>query len=78
VRCESGNQRCEEGCMCDGRAVASQWHYRVRATGEWRRRHGGGVSEGLGLGRLKSGVFILPRLPGLGFALVGGGHADHP
>jgi hypothetical protein len=64
MRCESGDQRDDEECECDGRAAALQRHCGVSATGEWRR--------------LESGVFILPRLPWLGFALVGGGRAGHP
>jgi hypothetical protein len=50
ARCESGDQRSDEGCECDGCAAAPQRHCGVSATEEWRRRCGGGVSEGLGLG----------------------------
>jgi hypothetical protein len=49
MRCESGDQRDDEECECDGRAAALQRHCGVSATGEWRQRRGGGVSEGLGL-----------------------------
>jgi hypothetical protein len=45
VRCESGDQRGDEGCECDGPRPCG-----MSATGEWRWRRGGGVSEGLGLG----------------------------